>query len=329
LRSLREKMKTGKLDRPQILRSIKLLQELVEKEPSLYEVHFNLGILYQMIGESEKARKAYSTSLRQHPSNPVAQLNLGLLELGEGNLTKAETHFKELALISPRYAGAYYLLGVCQGKRREYTKSVVSLKKAISLLPQFLDPYVELGRVQSEIGQEEESKKNFLAVLNNPKASPRILRMLGYQLLEAGWTERSIEAYTRLLHGGEATYGDWNNRGVAHLRSGDWKQARKDIAQASEVGSKQPEPLNNLGRIYVEAGSYQEAVSSFLQALEVDPSFHPALLNAAVVYGQYLDDMDKAKDYLQQYLDQGGTRQREMIRGWLADSEKSKAEPAS
>jgi tetratricopeptide (TPR) repeat protein len=327
LGSLREKMKTGRLDRPQILRSIKLLQELVKKEPSLYEVHFNLGILYQMIGESEKARKAYTTSLRQHPKNPVAQLNLGLLELEDGNLIKAETHFKELALISPRYAGAYYLSGVCQGKRKDYKKSVASLQKAISLLPQFLDPYVELGRVQNEIGQEEEARKNFLSVLNNPKASPRILRMLGYRLLEAGWKEESLEAYTRLLHGGKATYGDWNNRGVAHSRNGDWTQARKDIAQASEVAPKQPEPLNNLGRIYVEAGSYTEAVSSFLQALEVDPSFHPALLNTAVVYGQYLDDMDKATDYLQQYLDQGGTRQREMIRGWLADSQKAKEKP--
>jgi len=329
LTDLREKMKTGKLDRPQILRSIKLLEELLKKEPSLFEVHFNLGILYQMIGESEKAHKEYSTSLRQHPRNPVAQLNLGLLELEAGNLKKAETHFKELALISPRYAGAYYLLGVCQGKSKEYTRSAVSLKKAISLLPQFLDPYVELGRVQSKLGQKEEAEKSFLVVLNNPKASPRVLRMLGYRLLEAGWTERSIEAYTRLLHGGEATYGDWNNRGVAHLRNGDWKQAQKDIAQASEVGSKQPEPLNNLGRIYIEAGSYQEAVSSFLQALEVDPSFHCALLNAAVVYGQYLDDMEKATEYLQQYLDQGGTRQREMIRGWLADSEKDQEKPAS
>ena len=329
LSSLRERMKTGKLDRSQILRSINLLQELIEKEPSLYEVHFNLGILYQMIGESEMARKEYGTSLQQHPRNPVAQLNLGLLELEDGNLSKAETHFKELALISPRYAGAYYLMGVCQGKRGEYTKSVASLQKAISLLPQFLDPYVELGRVQSVLGQKEEAVKNFLLVLNNPKASSRVLRMLGYRLLEAGWTEKSIEAYTRLLQGEEATYGDWNNRGVARLRTGDWKQARNDIAQASDVGSRQPEPLNNLGRIYVETGSYQEAVSSFLRALEVDPAFHPALLNAAVVYGEYLDDMEKATNYLEQYLEQGGTLQREMIRGWLAGSKKGEEEPAS
>jgi tetratricopeptide (TPR) repeat protein len=329
LNDLSEGMKTGKLDRSQILHSVQLLEELLEKEPTLYEVQFNLGILYQMTGEPEKARAAYQASLQQHPRNPVAQLNLGLIALEDGDLTEAETRFKELVALSPRYAGAYYLLGVCYGKRNEYTKAVDSLEKAISLLPQFLDPYVELGMVQNHLGQQEEAKKSFLAVLNNPKASPRVLRMLGYRLLEAGWIEESIEAYTRLLQGEEADYGDWNNRGVAYMRQKNWKQARKDLVRASDVGSTRPEALNNLGRIYVEAGAYEEAVSLFLQALKVDPSFHPALLNAAVVYGQYLDNLETARNYLQEYLDKGGTMQREMLRGWLAGSTQEEEEPAS
>lgn len=329
LNDLSEGMKTGKLDRGQILGAIQLLEELLEKEPTLYEVQFNLGILYQIIGEPGKARGAYQASLQQHPRNPVAQLNLGLLALEDGDLPEAETRFKELALLSPRYAGAYYLLGVCYGKRGEYTKAVDSLEKAISLLPQFLDPYVELGMVQNRLGQQAEARKSFLAVLNNPKASSRVLRMLGYSLLEAGWIEESIEAYTRLLQGKEADYGDWNNRGVAYLRRKDWKQARKDLVRASDVGSNRPEAVNNLGRIYVEAGAYEEAVSCFLQALKIDPSFHPALLNAAVVYGQYLDNLEMARTYLQEYLDKGGTMQREMLRGWLAGGTKEAEEPAS
>jgi hypothetical protein len=70
-------------------------------------------------------------------------------------------------------------------------------------------------------------------------------------------------------------------------------------------------------------------LSSFLLALKKDPSFHPALLNAAVVHGQYLDDMDKAMVYLQQYLDAGGTMQREMFRAWLAGSEQDEEGPPS
>ncbi len=323
LNDLQKGMKKGKLDRSTILRSVQLLHELVEKEPTLYEVYFNLGILYQIIGENERGRRAYKESLKQHPRNPVAHLNLGILELEEGNLQEAERGFKELSLLSPKYAGAFYLLGVCKSKRGEYEKAIEPLQKAIALLPQFLDPYVELGRVQKELGQEEDARKSFLNVLKNPKASPRVLRMLAYRLMEVGWIEESIAAYTHILQGEEPTYGDWNNRGVAYRRQGDGKRARKDIVQASELDSNRPEAFNNLGRIYVEGESYDYAASSLLKALEIDPSFLPALLNAAVVYGQYLDDMERATDYLRQYLENGGTMQRDMFRGWLADSETS------
>ena len=130
--------------------------------------------------------------------------------------------------------------------------------------------------------------------------------------------EESIAAYTRLVHGENPTYGDWNNRGVAYRRKGDMKRARKDIVQASELDSSKPEPFNNLGLIYLDGESYEHAVSSFLRALEIDPSFLPATLNATVVYGQYLDDMEQATAYLRQYVDKGGTLQREMFRRWLA-----------
>ena len=96
------------------------------------------------------------------------------------------------------------------------------------------------------------------------------------------------------------------------------KRARKDIVQASELDSSKPEPFNNLGLIYLDGESYEHAVSSFLRALEIDPSFLPATLNATVVYGQYLDDMEQATAYLRQYVDKGGTLQREMFRRWLA-----------
>ena len=318
LDDLRKGMKGGKLDRSQILRSIQRLSQLIEKEPGLYEVYFNLGILYQTIGEYGKARPAYKESLKQNPRNPIAHLNLGLLEMEEGNLAEAERNFRELSLLSPRYAGAYYLLGVCWNKRAEYAKAVDPLKKAIALLPQFLDPYVALGRALDELGRPDEAEKSFRAVLDNPKASPRVLRMLAYRLLETGRIEESIAAYTRLVHGENPTYGDWNNRGAAYLRKGDRRRARKDILQASELDSSKPEPFNNLGLIYVDAEAYQSAASSFLKALEIDPSFLPAMLNATVVYGQYLDDMQQATAYLRQYVDGGGTLQREMFQRWLA-----------
>ncbi len=325
LKGLQKGIRSGDLGRARILQTIDHLEHLLEKELSLYEAAYDLGILYDMLGEEEEARRAYERSLKENPENPLAHLNLGLLDLQGGRPDRAEGHFRALARLSPRYAGAYYLLGVCYDKQGEYEKAVEPLERAITLLPQFLDPYVELGTVRRRLGEEEAARKLYRAVLQHPKASGRVLRTLGYRLLEAGWTTEAVEAYGRILRGREATYGDWNNRGVAYLRAGNLNRAHKDLENAQEAEPGRPEAFNNMGRLYMERGAYQEAASSFHQALKLDPACGEALLNATVLYGQYLQDMEKARAYLRRYLEGGGTFQRAMFEEWLTGSEEEDA----
>jgi cellulose synthase operon protein C len=312
-----ESTEEGEKDRAGIENTIALLERLLKKEPGLYEIHFNLGILYQMLGQSTRAMGEYLAALKGNPDLPIAHLNLGILYLQDGDLPRAENEFTEMTRLSPEYAGSWYLLGVTQIRGGSYPKAEKSLKQAVSLLPQFLDPVVELGMVYQKTGREDEALKQFRIVLYHPKTSARLLKKLAWNFLETGYVEEAIECYNRVAEMKKATYEDWNNLGVAYLRSDKLQPALVALNQARKRGPNQPEAINNLGLVYLKKKEYDQAAEAFEQASALATNYLTPLMNSAVLYGEYLENEEKAAACIEKYLAQGGTVQREMLKGWI------------
>lgn len=299
--------------------AIASLHQLLVQEPSLFEAHHNLGVLNQTLGKAEEAEAEYRRALEQHPRNTKALLNLGLLHLQKGKLKQAQECFQRLNALDPQFAGAFYLLGVCKHRRKAYADAEDDFKRSIALLPNFLYPYIELGAVQNKLGREEEALGNFRVVMHHPNASLRELHKLAYCLLESGRPrpQEAIAVLDRILKKGDLDYELWNNRAVAFLRKGQLELARNDLNRAIQKDPARPEAFNNMGMAYLQANAFQDAATYFLHASRLDPSFRAALLNAAVVYGQYLGNAEKATIFAADYLDRGGSFQRDMLQKWL------------
>jgi Tfp pilus assembly protein PilF len=310
----------GAPPRERIEATIASLQGMLAKEPTLYELHYNLGVLYQSLGDAKKARGEYELALLQDPGNRGAHLNLGLLLLQDDKVKEAEQHFQTLSSLDPQFAGSFYLLGVCQHKRGALAEAEENLKKAVSLLPSFLYPYIELGALLKKTGREEEARENLSVVLHHPNASARELRKLAYTLIGSGWLPEAIAAFDRLEKTKDSLYEDLNNRAVAYLRKGELDRARSDLEKAVEKDPSRPEAFNNIGITCVREKEYESAVAYFLHAVRLRHSFLPALLNAAVVYGQYWEDNEKARRYAADYLNRGGRFQRSMLKEWLGST---------
>ncbi|MEW6442686.1 MAG: tetratricopeptide repeat protein [bacterium] len=306
------------LDRKQVERTAQLLGELLEKEPTLYEVQLDLGVLNHLLGKTHDAAGYYELALKQNTRLPLAHLNLGVLYLTQGDAAAAERHMQELAALTPEYAGAYYLLGVCRLRRQAPQEALEPLQQAISLLPQYLDPLVELGQAQACLGKQEEALATYRSLLEHPKASSRVLRKLSYRLLEEGRLDEAIEGYSRILEGQETEYADWNNRAVLYLRKSQYAPARADLLLALDKNPKGAEALNNMGLVHAAQKEYEKSIACFTDAEQARASFPPALLNAGVIYGEFLKDVPRATEYIQKYIDQGGTLHADFLKGWTA-----------
>jgi len=291
--------------------------ELLTKEPTLYEVHFNLAVLSHMLGDKASARREYEIALQQNPNIGFAHLNLAVLDFEQGDPKSASAHLEELVRLSPEYAGAHYMLGVAKARIGDGSGAAASFERAASLLPQFLDPHVELADLLFRAGSPEKSMDHVRLVLDHPKAGARVLRKLAAVLLAQNRLDEAVEACSRALESREAGYEDWNNRAVAFLRKGLLQEAEADLLEAVAQGPNRPEAWNNLGIVHAYRKAFREALSAFLEAEHKDRAFAPALLNAAVIYGEYLGDTENMTNYLSRYLEKGGTHQRDLLQAWL------------
>ncbi len=318
LKALQDRPVGGRsLERGRLQEAVKTLTQLLAKEPSLYEVRFNLAVVFHMLGDTASARREYEIALQQNPRIGYARLNLAVLAFEQGDLQAASAHLEELVRLSPEHAGGHYMLGVARARTGDGPGAVASLEQAASLLPQFLDPHVELADLLFRSGAAEKAMDHVRLVLDHPKAGTRVLRKLAWILLERNRLDEAVEASSRALEGREAGYEDWNNRAVAYLRKGLLRDAEADLLEAVARAPNRPEALNNLGIVYASRKAARDALSSFLEAEQKDPAFAPALLNAGVIYGQYLGDTESMTSYFSRYLEKGGARRRNLLEAWL------------
>ena len=81
------------------LRSGRAEQAVAALEPALAggestEIHLQLGLLYDRLGDVSKAESAYRAALRSDPSSAAARNNLGLRLMRRGQLIEAEMQFR-------------------------------------------------------------------------------------------------------------------------------------------------------------------------------------------------------------------------------------------
>ena len=65
-----------------------------------------LGIAYDSLGDTDRARQAFEAALKVAPRSPAILMNLGSMELRAGNAVAAEKRFSEALFLYPTLAAA-------------------------------------------------------------------------------------------------------------------------------------------------------------------------------------------------------------------------------
>jgi len=89
------------LDQP--IAAIAAFREALKHNPGMAQVHYQLGLVYQRMGQSPEAALSYREALRLNPQLHDAQARLGHLQAERGDLRDAlESYALGLALgVSP------------------------------------------------------------------------------------------------------------------------------------------------------------------------------------------------------------------------------------
>ena len=113
--------------------AISQYKKLIDINPNLALVYYNLGLIYEQLEETEVAKKNYKKSVKVDPLFFHSYNNLGILLQKQGEKEKAIDNFKKVIEINSKYINAYNNLGLVYSSLGHYKEAVNSFIKTLEL----------------------------------------------------------------------------------------------------------------------------------------------------------------------------------------------------
>jgi tetratricopeptide (TPR) repeat protein len=141
--------------------------------PDFSELHFNLGLIYQSLGQTQEAIQAYrkAIDLEEPKASALYWVQLGTAQMSGGREAEdaAKASFLEGLRRDPNFAQAYYELGKFYLKRKELERAEQSFEKAILFDPKLVGAYYQYGLACTRNGKPEKGRQ-LLEIFNRRRA---------------------------------------------------------------------------------------------------------------------------------------------------------------
>jgi tetratricopeptide (TPR) repeat protein len=218
-------------------RAIQLLGRADRSRPGQAQVHLQLGISFNQLGERGKAVSSYQKALSFDGACVEAYCNLGNLFKRMGNAAGALESYGHALRLDPSIAQIPYNLGVLYQERLEPDKAIEWFRKAISLKSDYASAYNHLGVALSAIGHPEEAIEHYRKAQKLDPNSADAFYNLHALLLDSTDMPEAVRCMEKALalQPGNDVYR--LSMGVLHEYMGDSARARACFAGADNSGS--------------------------------------------------------------------------------------------
>lgn len=138
--------------------------------PRSTELLFNLGLVFQTLGQPNDAVRHFQQSmeLRGSRTSPLNWIQLGTAQQASGDLKEAESSFVKGLSLDPSLAQGHFELGKLYFQQAAYNPAEKSLEKAIQLDSRLLGAYYQYGLVCMRNGNPDRGKA-FLSIFQQKK----------------------------------------------------------------------------------------------------------------------------------------------------------------
>jgi tetratricopeptide (TPR) repeat protein len=171
----------------------------VERDPSAWLAHYNLGVVLYKRGELEAARRHYETTLQLKPDYAEAHGNLGILLADQGDLANGLAQLRESIRLDPTYAEGYSNLGFALLNAGQVPEAIAALNRSVQVKPDYVDAYANLGAALRRAGRTAEAIAQFQTILRLRPDSPVVCFNLGNAQRDLGQLRESVASYERAI----------------------------------------------------------------------------------------------------------------------------------
>lgn len=205
--------------------------------PILVRAYNNRGNAYEGKGKRDLAFEDYSMAIEINPNDADAYFYRGFTYELEHNFEKAIKDYDRVIDLNPNHADAYaYRANAYSAANRDLELVIKEYSKAIELSPHHNYAYTNRAQVYREKGEINLAIKDYNKVIElNPNyALAHVRRAEAY--MEKNEINLAIADYSKVIElmPDEAQANYYFLRGMARLRTQDWKGAIEDLTASRD-----------------------------------------------------------------------------------------------
>jgi tetratricopeptide (TPR) repeat protein len=216
------------------------------------------------------------------PKNADAHRILGDAALAAGEEADAEREFTAAIVLESASAKSELGLGVVAERQKKWNTAASHYRRALELNPQSVSAARGLGRAMSDLGDKSAARIAFGRAIEIDPASADARNDFGVFLFRSEDLDRSVEELMEAVRlNGTAIFHE--NLGRAFRKKKMWKEAERELAEATHLSPNDTAAWTALGATRAEEKKQDDAATAFVSALSLDPLNEEAAAGLALV----------------------------------------------
>lgn len=257
--------------------------------------HYIMAVMYDDLGQTNKAIQEYKKSLRFDSQNGLAHFNLAVSYIKNNQTLEAEKELNQAIEINPESVEPRALLALLYSSQQKIDLAAkeyeVALKNASNLEPRNIDIYKDLGAIYLQQKNFASAEKTYRLVLDIAPQDPEAYFYLAHSYYGLKDKDAAIRYLKKTLKLRPDYAEALNYLGYLYVEDGrNLGKAEEMIKKALETNPDNGAYVDSLGWLYFKKGKLKEAKKELEKASR--------LLEDPVIYDHLGDVCFKLKDRL-------------------------------
>ncbi len=252
-----------------------LLRQILKEQPNLAPAHLNLGLVYRMMGQAEKAghhlRRAAMLDLR----DPTPLVELARLALEQRQLKDLEGYLRMLRDRFPNHPELPLLTGSLASLKSDWKQAYAEFSRALKTRPNDFRLHYNLGVAAYQMGRKEEARQHLLKTVQLKPDYTTAWKSLGmvYEALQQ--PREAVHAYTQALQREPDDLPTRLKRAQLLQQLNQIEEALADYQHLAKVYPRNPDALLGAGLLLMRLQRYADAHIYLGRALQLFNTTEP------------------------------------------------------
>ncbi|MCS7300168.1 MAG: tetratricopeptide repeat protein [Fimbriimonadales bacterium] len=282
-----------------------LLREVVQKQPNFAPARLNLGLVYRMLEQNDKALPHLRRAAELNPKDPRPLVELARLCLDTGKLGDARGYLRMLRDRFPNEPELPVLEGALAVLQGEWGAAYQQLQQAVQRRPNDFRLHYNLGIAAYQLKRYDEAEKHLKRAVELKPDYITGWKSLGMAYEARNLPEHAIRAYTEALKREPDDLPTRLKRALLYQSVQNLNAALADFQHLTKVYPRNPEAHIGAGLILMRQERYREALAHLGAAQSLLAPSDPLALQILTEMGHcnlQLKQYGKAREQFAQVL---------------------------